>query len=166
MSGGFNGTGGTVSNSGAGNCSGPGCQDNNGAGSNGGSSGGGDDEEPATVTPSVDCSVVLLGCHQDDEVLGTFYTLSDFAYPQTQSALDPADRMLAEFTPVWWVNVVILLHDLTSIPPGSNFVAKYITHEHVYAIVKYDIRRSAVGTSPYITGFRVVNNTNSQISVK
>ena len=156
-------------NGNAGDCSGSECQGSGGSSGNGGSGPGDDDnvtDDPATVEPSIGCSVVLLSCQQDDGVLSTSYTVSNLAYPQTQYDMDPSDKMMAEFTPVWWVNVLILLHDLASIPLGSNFVAKHVTHENAYAIVKYDMRKSELGISPYITSFRVVNNTNSPISVR
>ncbi len=120
----------------------------------------------APVQPSAGCSVVLLSCQKEDQSLGIFYSVSNLAYPQTQYAMDPADKMSAEFTPVWWVNAIILLHDLASIPLGSNIVAKYVTHENAYAIVKYELRKTDFGNSPYIISFSVVNNTNSSISVK
>ena len=73
--------------------------------------------------------------------------MSNLAYPQTQYGHGSSEKTAWRTYSVRRVNVLILLHDLASIPLGSNFVAKHVTHENAYAIVKYDMRKSELGIS-------------------
>jgi len=149
-----------------------------GGGGNGGGGGGGNPHDDDDIDPNPNqlpgLPSELSSCDgpnpsvvcADQSYLGTSYTITNSAYPITGGNISAEDKMMAEITGVWWVDLIILAHDLVSIADGSDWIARYITKEDAFAIVNYESHKGEFGNYSLVTDFTVVNRTNSPIAVE